>query len=129
MRKFLFLDFSAPKPIVGVLGGSKAEFFLSPALDGIRLLPKLMIRAGKDIGGIIAAVGPGRFSAVRGTVVSANMLSELLGVRILAIVRGEKESSEAAAERGLKAFKFGKTAKHVLPYYYAEPNITFPKQT
>ena len=86
-----------------------------------------MSRVGKDIGGIIAVAGPGRFSAVRGTVVSANMLAELLGARILAIVRGDDETSAEAAERGLKAFKNGKKAKHVLPHYYAEPNITIPK--
>lgn len=129
MSKFLFLDFAADNPVVGILGGNKAEFFVSSALDGVRLLPGILSRAGKDIGGIIAVVGPGRFSAVRGTVVSANMLAELLGARILAIVRGEKESSEEAARRGLKSFKSGKTAKHVLPHYYAEPNITIPKQS
>lgn len=128
MKKFLFLDFAAEHPVAGILGGGKAEFFSHGALDGVRLLPKLISRAGKDIGGIIAVAGPGRFSAVRGTVVSANMLAELLGVRILAIVRGEKEPSEEAAQRGLKSFKSGKAAKRVSPHYYAEPNITLPKQ-
>lgn len=127
MDKFLFIDFGGVAPAAGVLEGKKAYIIQSKSRNGISLLAKVLKMAGKNLRGIIAVTGPGSFSSVRGTALAANLLSELLGVPVCGITRRENENAKGAARRCAAVFRSGKKSKYILPHYYAEPNITAPK--
>ena len=127
MDKFLFIDFGGAAPVAGVLEGKKTHIFQSKSRDGISLLTKVLEKAGKKLKGIIAVTGPGSFSSVRGTALAANMLSELLSVPVCGVTKRENENAEGAARRRAAVFRSGKKSKYILPHYYAEPNITTPK--
>lgn len=127
MKQIIFLDFSEEKPVLGAVGGKKDFFLEASGRDGISLLPRLLKRAGRAPEAIVAVRGPGRFSAVRGGVVAANMLAHLLQIPVFGIIKKENETRAEIVRRGLAMAGKGKGSKSILPYYDAEPNITMPK--
>lgn len=124
MKSALFIDFCSENPKLAVIGKG-IKVFSSKTNDGIKLLDNLTAKSLKaKIGKIIVVRGPGSFSAVRRGVVLGNMLSFLLGAKLVGLVKNEGETLEALLERASKE----KPLKGELtPYYYASPNITFPK--
>lgn len=127
MKQIIFLDFSGEKPVLGVLGGKKDFFLEAKERDGICLLPRLLELVGRAPEAILAVRGPGRFSAVRGGVVAANMLAHLFKIPVYGIIKKENESRADIVRRGLAMAGKGNGSKSILPYYDAEPNITMPK--
>lgn len=113
-------------------GNAGKEFFIfGSGRSGISLIGKLFKKIKIKIkpAGIIAVTGPGKFSAVRGGVLAANMLAKLLRVQVVGLVKRDGEHSSDIFRRGVFMFKKGKTKKEISPFYGAEPNITMPKKS
>jgi hypothetical protein len=82
----------------------------------------------EGIGGIAVVSGPGSFTAVRGGVVMANVLGNLLKVPVIGIKREEFKDEVEFLKIGYGKMMEGKGERIVLPAYGKEPNITKPKK-
>lgn len=98
---------------------------LTPVIVRLLETNKVIPRA---LNGIIVVQGPGRFSAVRAGVVTANTLAVAIGVPVVGVPPG---SLEQVISTGLRAYK-PKAKSHkpkhlVLPHYGLEPHISLQK--
>lgn len=123
---FIFIDFTGEKSVLGFGSARKVFFTFGSGRNGISLLGKLFKKIKIKPNGIIAVIGPGRFSAVRSGILSANMLAELLRVKIVGLLKRDGENPNDIFRRGVFMFKKRKTKKEISPFYGAEPNITLP---
>ncbi|HVM90813.1 MAG TPA: hypothetical protein VMU11_02875 [Verrucomicrobiae bacterium] len=79
----------------------------------------------KKLEGVCVVQGPGSFSAVRGGVLDANLLSRLLRVPLVPVSASEALDLATIAARLASAELAA--SEYVAPIYDAEPNITIPK--
>ncbi|MFH0828964.1 MAG: hypothetical protein V1907_02175 [Candidatus Kerfeldbacteria bacterium] len=80
----------------------------------------------RDLRGIIVAIGPGPFSALRSACAVANAMSYAL--RIPAVgVRGEC-LMRSLAEQGIKKLPIAKVGTIIVPFYGRPAHITKPKR-
>lgn len=122
--RFIFIDFTGEKSVLGFGSAGKVFFASGSGRNGIALLGKLFKKIKIKPDGIIAVIGPGRFSAVRRGILTANMLAELLRVKIVGLLKRDNENPNDIFRRGVFMFKKRKTKKEIAPFYGAEPNIT-----
>jgi len=99
--------------------------------DKLLLLIDKILKNGKvgsgGLGGIIVAVGPGSFTAVRQGVVAANTLGFFLKIPVAGVAGDEFIEDRDLLKIGYEKIKKKKIGEMVLPFYGREPNITMPK--
>ena len=96
-----------------------------------RLLAHIARRIGlaslhQTMNGICVVAGPGSFSAVRGGVLIANLLSRFLKKPLVGISVEEAQDLASVMHRLEHSKKQSTVASFVAPVYDAEPNITQP---
>jgi tRNA A37 threonylcarbamoyladenosine modification protein TsaB len=79
----------------------------------------------KELIGICVVEGPGTFSAVRGGVLVANLLSRLYHIPLYGVSKNDAEDLEILRQR--IASKKLPSRSYVAPVYDQEPNITKQK--
>lgn len=96
--------------------------------DVLRLIQKYRSVLSESLEGVAVVAGPGRFSAIRVGVLTANLLARWYHVPLFAV-----SCEEAATESGRQEL-FQEIANHcrtesayVSPLYDREPNITTPR--
>ncbi|MBI2427070.1 MAG: hypothetical protein HYV34_04445 [Candidatus Kerfeldbacteria bacterium] len=75
--------------------------------------------------GIIAVLGPGPFTALRGSLIIANALSFALDLPVAGLRRDEFIDLEDLLQKGRARLKRRTT---LVPFYGQEPNISQPKR-
>jgi hypothetical protein len=90
------------------------------------LLPALSRLKLSNVKGICVVEGPGSFSAVRGGVIVANILSRVLKCPLVGVRLSETEDMSALAKRLTNGEIV--TRAYIEPIYDSEPNITVKKQ-
>ena len=130
----LFIDTSHEHEIILALvspGGSGTPIRIPVHFDhGRKLLPaiqRLLTRkkiTPSDLDGVIVVDGPGRFSALRAGIATANALATAAGIPVAGIVAQNFPKVVAA---GLVALRKAKVGHLVIPRYGQEPNITLAK--
>lgn len=97
-------------------------------LRGIdELLKKFNVKP-RDLKGICALSGPGQFSFLRTSVVTANTFGFALHIPVVGIESVGFATEKVFVEKGLKKLKLKKRFHPVVPVYGKEPNITVSKK-
>lgn len=97
-------------------------------LRGIdELLKKFNVKP-RDLKGICALSGPGQFSFLRTSVVTANTFGFALRIPVVGIESTEFATEREFVEKGLKKLNRFKRFHPIVPVYGKEPNITLPKK-
>lgn len=120
----LFIDFVGERPLLAVKNGSRITMRRGKGRDETALLLSVIKKIKSDIYGVAAVAGPGRFSAVRGAVMAANMLSWLLGVKARGLIKTESDSTNDLILRSEAALRRERGRRALEPFYGALPNIT-----
>lgn len=123
---WLFIDSAVPNEIrVGTLEPTKVSVrVIHGRVRALLVAIRRRYTAAelKKMDGICVVHGPGSFSAVRGGVLAANILSRLLGVPLVGVSRADAERlPQLAAELASGRLE---PSSYVMPTYDAEPNIT-----
>jgi len=111
----------------GERGGVDVRSFEGKTGDLLARLAKWWPKWRQKIKGVCVVAGPGSFSAVRGGVLIANILSRLTGLPLVGVKVGQAADLKALAAE-LAAGRLSAVA-YVAPEYDAAPNITQPRQT
>lgn len=97
-------------------------------LRGIDELLKKFTVKSRDLKGICVLSGPGQFSFLRTSVVTANTFGLALHIPVVGIESTEFATEKEFVEKGLKKMNLKKRFHPVAPAYGKEPNITLPKK-
>ena len=123
---WLFIDTSQPNVFrLGTLSSDevKVKEYEGRARELLpmvaRKIPTTVLR---KLDGICVVHGPGSFSAVRGGVVAANVLSRVWRIPLVGVSREEAEDLTRLAQDIMT--KKTLPTSYVMPTYDAEPNIT-----
>lgn len=99
--------------------------------DKLLSLIDKILKTGKvgsgELGGIIVAVGPGSFTAVRQGVVLANALGFFMKIPVVGVAGDKFFKDDDLLKIGYEKIKKVKVGELALPFYGREPNITMPK--
>lgn len=96
-------------------------------LQGIDTLLKKFCLNPKDLKGICVLSGPGQFSFLRTSVVTANTFGFALRIPVVGIESTEFATEKEFVEKGLKKLNLKKSFHPIVPAYGKEPNITMPR--
>lgn len=96
-------------------------------LIGIDLLLKKFNVKPRDLKGICVLSGPGQFSFLRSSVVTANTFGWVLRIPVSGIESSEFNTENEFVEKGLKKLNRKKRFQPIVPAYGKEPNITMPR--
>lgn len=126
---WLFLDSHARGvlrlAVLPVTGRVRTRIIRRPRVNvPVALSAFLDVDALSRIMGVCVVAGPGSFSAVRGGVLTANLLARLLGVPLVGVSADEAEDLSALRARLVTGTI--PAMPYVAPIYDAEPNITTP---
>lgn len=88
----------------------------------VELASFLRPRQLREMSGVCVVAGPGSFSAIRGGVLAANMLSRIYRKPLYALKPVEADDLESLRDRLLSGSL--SASAYVAPVYDAEPNIT-----
>lgn len=127
---WLFIDTHARGTChLGWLGSGVVDVrdFEGQTGDLLVYLAKWWPKWRQKIKGVCVVAGPGSFSAVRGGVLLANMLSRLTNLPLVGVKVAQADDLASLA-RDLTAGKLS-AVNYVAPEYDAAPNITQAKQT
>lgn len=97
-------------------------------LRGIDAVLKKFHLSPKDLKGICVLSGPGQFSFLRTSVVTANTFGFALRIPVVGIESTEFATEKEFVEKGLKKLNRFKRFHPIVPVYGKEPNITLPKK-
>ena len=128
---WLFIDTSQPNVFrMGTLaaGDTRVVSYEGRAHELLPMIArKLSPTKLRQLEGICVVHGPGSFSAVRGGVIAANVLSRVWKLLLVGVSCVEVEELEQLAQD--LATKKKSPTGYVTPTYIAEPNITLKKVT
>lgn len=97
-------------------------------LRGIDTILKKFDLIPKDLKGICVLSGPGQFSFLRTSVVTANTFGWALGIPVVGVQGSDVMTEREFIIQGLKKLSRTKRFHPVMPEYGKEPNITIAKK-
>lgn len=123
---WLFIDTSLPNEFrMGTFSSDevKVKSYEGRARELLPMISRKVPSATvRQLDGICVVYGPGSFSAVRGGVVAANILSRAWRIPLVGVSREEAEDLAQLAQDVVTKKKL--PTSYVMPTYDAEPNIT-----
>lgn len=96
---------------------------LLPEIDALLTEAQLTL---KDLSSIVVVHGPGRFSALRTGITTANTLAWSLNIPVIGI--DLESSDEESVIKHISSVTEQHFTKPVIPHYGQEPNISIPKK-
>lgn len=97
-------------------------------LQGIDAALKKFHLSPKDLKGICVLSGPGQFSFLRTSIVTANTFAWALSIPVVGVLGSDVMTEREFITQGMKKLSRTKRFRPVVPEYGREPNITIAKK-